>query len=188
MIRFEEDSRGLVLEYEVEFNDPEWVSKRLKQDGLDGEVNVCCGFTFQAADLLKSSPKRGTDNSNVGVLRFRFAAKDAGNSRIPGRDLWVRSRRADRDPRHPSGLECKTFVAERDIEVFPRIEKVMTGPGEIVVGGARMPRWRHLPQSAAGRISHPPSLLTIAAITRPLSKLVSRFECNQIAELGRLHD
>jgi hypothetical protein len=37
MIGFEEDSRGLVFEYEVEINDPEWVSKRLKQDG---EVTV----------------------------------------------------------------------------------------------------------------------------------------------------
>ena len=75
MIRFEEDSRRLVLEYEVEFNDPVWVSKRLKQDG---EVTVSCGFTFEDADLLKSSSKRGTDNSNVVVFRFRFAAKERG--------------------------------------------------------------------------------------------------------------
>jgi hypothetical protein len=35
---------------EVEFNDPEWVSKRLKEDG---EVTGSSGFTFEAADLLK---------------------------------------------------------------------------------------------------------------------------------------
>jgi hypothetical protein len=29
MIRFEEDSRGVVVEYEAELNDPEWVLKRL---------------------------------------------------------------------------------------------------------------------------------------------------------------
>ena len=37
-------------------------------------------------------------------------------------------------------LERKTFVAERNIGVFPRIEKVMTEPGDIVVGGARQDR------------------------------------------------
>jgi hypothetical protein len=57
MIRFEEGKRGLVLEYEVEFNDPEWVSKRLEDDG---EVTVSNGFTFEAADLLKVPSKRAT--------------------------------------------------------------------------------------------------------------------------------
>jgi hypothetical protein len=40
MISFEEDSRGLNLLFEVEFNDPEWVSKRLKDDGQAVTVTV----------------------------------------------------------------------------------------------------------------------------------------------------
>lgn len=77
MIRFEEDSPGLVLEYEVEFNDPQWVPTRLKQHG---EVTVSNGFTFEAADLLKPSSKRGAGPSDEGVFRFRFALKTAGYS------------------------------------------------------------------------------------------------------------
>jgi hypothetical protein len=37
-------------------------------------------------------------------------------------------------------LERKTFVAERNIRIFPRIEKVMQTSGEIVVGGLRQDR------------------------------------------------
>ncbi len=132
MIRFEEDSQGVVLEYEVEFNDPEWVSMRLKQDG---EVTVSNGFTFEAADLLKPYSKRSVGPSDEGVFRFRFALKEAGYYRIPGRVLGC-----SRDVLiaiQATRLERKTFVAERNIRVFPRIEKVMTSPGEIVVGGAR---------------------------------------------------
>ena len=69
MIRFEEGKRGLVLEYEVEFNDPEWVSKRLEDDG---EVTVSNGFTFEAADLLKVPSKRATRGPRA---KERFAKK-----------------------------------------------------------------------------------------------------------------
>jgi hypothetical protein len=37
-------------------------------------------------------------------------------------------------------LERKTFVADRNIRIFPRIEKVMQTFGEIVVGGSRQDR------------------------------------------------
>jgi hypothetical protein len=129
MISFEEHSRGLDLLYEVEFNDPEWVSKRLKDDG---EVTVSSGFTFEPADLLKAPSKRG---SGEPVFRFRFAEKKAGYYRIPGRILGcghdvliaVNSVR----------LERKTFIAERNIGIFPRIEKVKQTSGEIIVGGLR---------------------------------------------------
>ncbi|QOZ32736.1 hypothetical protein [Bradyrhizobium sp. CCBAU 53421] len=66
MISFEEDDRGLVLLYEVENNDPEWASKRLK-DG--GEVTVSNGFTFESADLLKAPSKRGGEEP---IYEFRF--------------------------------------------------------------------------------------------------------------------
>ena len=114
MIRFEEDSQGWVLEYEVEFNDPEWVSTRLKQDG---EVTVSNGFTFEAADLLKPSSKRGAGPSDEGVFRFRFALKEAGYYRIPGRVLGC-----NRDVLiaiQGTRLERKTFVAERNNQSFP---------------------------------------------------------------------
>jgi hypothetical protein len=129
MIRFEEDKGGLVLEYEVEFNDPEWVSKRLEDDG---EVTVSRGFTFERADLLKAPSKRG---SGEPVFRFRFAEKKAGYYRIPGRILGC-----DHDVLiavNGIRLERKTFVAERNIRIFPRIENVKPTCGEIVIGGSR---------------------------------------------------
>ncbi len=188
MIRFEEDSRGLFLEYEVEFNDPEWVSKRLKQDGEDGEVTVSCGFTFEAADLLKYSSKRGADNSNVGCFGFASRQKTPAIIGFRAAIFGCDRDNADRDPRHPSGLECKTFVAERNIEVFTRIEKVMTGPGEI---GRRRCAYAAMAPFAA--ISSGPKLSSAkpshnccnheTAVKNRLS-----VECNQIAELGRLHD
>src|SRR6266702_3857013 len=129
MISFKEDSRGLNLLYEVEFNDPEWVPKRLKDDG---EVTVSSGFTFEPADLLKAPSKRG---SGEPVFRFRFAEKKAGYYRIPGRILGC-----EHDVLiavNGIRLERKTFVAERNIRIFRRIEKVMPTSGEIVVGGSR---------------------------------------------------
>jgi hypothetical protein len=81
MIYFEEDDEGLILLYEVENNDPEWASKRLKDDG---EVTVSNGFTFKRADLLRPPPKRGDDDK---VYEFRFAERKAGYYRIAGRIL-----------------------------------------------------------------------------------------------------
>ncbi|KRQ15782.1 Shedu immune nuclease family protein [Bradyrhizobium manausense] len=132
MIGFEEDNRGLILEYKVENNDPEWASRRLKDDG---EVTVSSGFTFESADLLTAPSKRGAEEP---VYRFRFATKEAGYFRIPGRILGC-----DQDVLiADSGirLERKTFVAERNIRIFPRIEKVKQPFGEIVVGGSRQDR------------------------------------------------
>ena len=116
MISFEEDDRGLVLLYEVENNDPEWVSKRLK-DG--GEVTVSNGFTFESADLLKAPSKRGGEEP---IYEFRFAEKKAGYYRIPGRILGC-----DHDVLiavNGLRLERRTFIAERNTRIFPRIEKV----------------------------------------------------------------
>jgi hypothetical protein len=113
MISFEEDDRGLVLLYEVENNDPEWASERLKDDG---QVTVSNGFTFEPGDLLKA-PKRGGQDS---VYEFRFAEKKAGYYRTAGRVLGC-----DHDVLiavKGIHLERKTFVAERNIRIFPRIE------------------------------------------------------------------
>jgi hypothetical protein len=129
MISFEEDDRGLVLLYEVENNDPEWASERLKGDG---QVTVSNGFTFEPADLLSPPPKRGDDDK---VYEFRFAEKKEGYYRIPGRILGC-----DRDVLisvKGVRLERKTFIAERNVRIFPRIEKVKPTAREIVVGGSR---------------------------------------------------
>src|SRR5689334_22938281 len=115
MINFEEDDRGLILLYEVENNDPEWASERLKDDG---EVTVSNGFTFEPADLQKAPSKRSGEDP---VYEFRFAEKKAGYYRIAGRILGcnhdvliaVKGIR----------LERKTFIAERNVRIFPRIEK-----------------------------------------------------------------
>jgi Shedu protein SduA, C-terminal len=128
MISFEEDGRGLVLLYEVQNNDPEWASERLKDDG---EVTVSNGFTFEPADLL-NAPKRGGQDP---VYEFRFAEKQAGYYRIAGRVLGC-----DHDVLiavKGIRLERKTFIAERNIRIFPRIEKVKPASREIVVGGSR---------------------------------------------------
>jgi len=78
------------------------------------------------------APKRGGQDP---VYEFRFAEKQAGYYRIAGRVLGC-----DHDVLiavKGIRLERKTFVAERNIRIFPRIEKVMSPPGEVVVGGSR---------------------------------------------------
>lgn len=128
MISFQEDSQGLILVYEVENNDPEWASERLK---AEGEVTVSHGFTFEPADLRRA-PRRGGEDS---AYEFRFAKRKAGYYRIPGRILGC-----ERDVLievDSVRLERKTFVAERNIRIFPRVEKVKPTAGEIVVGGSR---------------------------------------------------
>jgi hypothetical protein len=129
MIYFEEDDKGLILLYEVENNDAEWASARLRDDG---EVTVSNGFTFEPADLLNPPPKRGDDNK---TYEFRFAERKAGYYRIAGRILGC-----DRDVLiavKGIRLERKTFIAERNVRIFPRIEKMKPTSREIVVGGSR---------------------------------------------------
>lgn len=131
MIHFEEDRRGLVLEYEPEFNDPSWVSSELKKNG---EVTISRGFTFKATDMLRatSTPR---DQPNEPVYRFRFARKEADYYRIPGRILGC-----DQDVlivNKGVPLDRRTFVAERNVGIFRRIAKVKNAPGDIVVGGSR---------------------------------------------------
>ena len=129
MISFEEDDRGVDLLYEVENNDPHWASERLKDDG---EVTISSGFTFEPADLLEAPTQTRPEER---TYRFRFAQREDDYYRVAGRVLGC-----DHDVLmgiNSVRLERKTFVAERNIRIFPRIEKVKPSPGEIVVGGSR---------------------------------------------------
>jgi hypothetical protein len=129
MIDFEDDDRGLVLLYEVENNDTNWVSEKLR---VSGEVTVSHGFTFERADLLRPPSRRRDEEP---VYKFRFAIRRAGYYRIPGRVLGCDCDVLISDIDVP--IERKTFIAERNIRIFRRIEKVTKPSHEIVVGGSR---------------------------------------------------
>ncbi len=129
MVYFDADERGLILEYEPEFNSPSWVSDELKEKG---EVTVSRAFTFVTRDLLNRRSKRTDEDP---IYRFRFAKREAGYFRIPGRvlgcehDVLISSTEIS--------FERKTFVAERNVGIFRRVARVMEADGEIVVGGDR---------------------------------------------------
>lgn len=129
MVYFDADGRGLILEYEPEFNSPSWVSDELKEKG---EVTVSRAFTFVTRDLLKRRSKRTDEES---IYRFRFAIKEAGYYRIPGRVLGCEQDVLISDKE--VSFERKTFVAERNVGIFRRVARVMEAEGEIVVGGDR---------------------------------------------------
>lgn len=119
------------MDYQPELNNAAWVSREL---AAFGEVTVSRGFTFTNDDLIEGPPEQPEDEPSEPFFRFRFATREAGYFRIPGRilgisnDVWI----ADE-----MWLERKLFIAERNVGIFRRIAKLKGSDTAIVVGGSR---------------------------------------------------
>jgi hypothetical protein len=72
------------------------------------------------SDLIKG-PTSESDEADEPIFRFRFAVREKGYFRIPGRILGVKNDVLIAD--EGITLDRKLFVAERNVGIFRRIAK-----------------------------------------------------------------
>lgn len=132
MISFDVERRRVILEYEPEFSDASWVLKELK---AGHEVTVSRAFTFKKSDLISGGVDTEDEDTDVPVVRFRFATRTDGYFRIAGRILGISNNVQIAD--QGITLERKLFVAERNVGIFRRVAKIKQDDADIVIGGSR---------------------------------------------------
>lgn len=126
MIELSKQKNQLLLTYQPDrFNDVRWLDDKLQQDG---EVTLRHTFTFTPADLLS---KTDTSNeSDDGERTFLLGTLQDGYYKINKDILGLK---------HDLMLEANmrfsagTFIAQREISVFRRIDELVDEP--IIVGG-----------------------------------------------------
>jgi hypothetical protein len=135
LIDFKIQKHRVIFEYISEFGSNTWALKELRESG---RVQISRAFRFQQSDLsdadrlLGQDATRDAEIDDQEVLRFRFAETKKGYHRIAGRllgirnDVWIQQDTVE--------LERKTFVAERNINIFGRIAKLKGDESPIVVG------------------------------------------------------
>lgn len=122
MIRFSKQNNQLLLIYQADrFNDARWLDDKLQEDG---EVTLRRTFTFTSSDLV--SQQEPSDDERVfllGVLEdgYYIISKDTLGLK---HDLQLEANMK---------IEPKSFIAQRDISVFRKIDDLIDEP--IVVGG-----------------------------------------------------
>lgn len=135
MIDFKIQRSRVIFAYTSEFGSNAWVLSELRKSG---HVQISRIFRFQQSDLsdadrlLGQDATRDAEIDDQEMLRFRFAETKKGYHRIAGRllgirnDVWLQQDAVE--------LKRKTFVAERNINVFGRIAKLKEDDSPIIVG------------------------------------------------------
>jgi len=120
------EENQLLLTYQPDrFNDARWLDEKLRQDG---EVTLRRTFTFTGADLL--TPSASSEERDDSERIFLLGLLEDGYYKINGDVLSLKH-----DLLLDSGMTLvpSTFIAQRDISVFRRIDELIDEP--IVVGG-----------------------------------------------------
>lgn len=123
MIEFREENNEVILSYSSEYPGPAWAYHELDKSG---EVTVSKAFTFTKQELLSSFDKNNEDESVVFKVAFRegeYYCFPKGILSLEN-DLYIHE---------DIKLERKLFVAERGISIFPKIDRMVTGP--LYLGG-----------------------------------------------------
>lgn len=126
MISIFAEENQLLLTYQPDrFNDARWLDEKLRQDG---EVTLRRTFTFTGADLL--TPSASSEERDDSERIFLLGLLEDGYYKINGDVLGLKH-----DLLLDSGMTLvpSTFIAQRDISVFRRIDELIDEP--IVVGG-----------------------------------------------------
>lgn len=126
MISIFAEENQLLLTYQPDrFNDARWLDEKLRQDG---EVTLRRTFTFTGANLLtpSASSEEGDDSERI----FLLGLLEDGYYKINGDVLGLKH---DLLLDRGMTLVPSTFIAQRDISVFRRIDELIDEP--IVVGG-----------------------------------------------------
>jgi hypothetical protein len=125
MIKFIKGDDQLLLFYQPSGNfDQDFVGQKLKDDG---EVTIRKVFTFERADLVEPTEPNEFDE---GEHSFVFGVAEGNYYRINSRILDLKH---DLLIWKQMPLSHKTFVANRDISIFGRIDTLVEEP--IVIGG-----------------------------------------------------
>ena len=124
MIKLSKQENQLLLNYQPDrFNDARWLDDKLQQDG---EVTLRHTFSFTPGDLT-SAPSEDEDD---GKRTFKLAVLQDGYYRINKHVLGIKH-----DLLLDAGMKLGsgTFIAQRNISVFRRIDELIDEP--IIVGG-----------------------------------------------------
>lgn len=124
MIALEDHGSQVVLVYAPDSFGPTWLDRKLE---YEGHATLSHAFTVQKADLLN----RGSDDDDD-VRRFVIGGVD-GEYRTLRKD--VLGLKDDLLIAASLPIERKTFVAERNISIFRRIDELVDE--QIAVGGSR---------------------------------------------------
>ncbi|GGE43200.1 hypothetical protein GCM10007421_16770 [Halopseudomonas oceani] len=126
MISIFAEENQLLLTYQPDrFNDARWLDEKLRQDG---EVTLRRTFTFTGADLLTQSASSEERDDSERI--FLLGLLEDGYYKINGDVLGLKH---DLLLDRGMTLVPSTFIAQRDISVFRRIDELIDEP--IVVGG-----------------------------------------------------
>jgi hypothetical protein len=123
MIEFREIDNKVILSYSSEYPDSAWVYHELDEKG---QVTISKAFKFTRNELISSQDKENED----APIEFEVAKRKGEYYRFPKdilsleHDLYIHE-----DVR----LERKLFVAERNISIFPKIDRMVAR--SIYVGG-----------------------------------------------------
>jgi hypothetical protein len=138
VITFFEAADELILHYYSDYVEAGWIDSSLKQKG---EVHIRKVFTFGPDDVFEGSRDKGggsdvdsdlLDEGSPDFKDFRIGVADGGYWRLHARVLGLRQDvLVARSVRLTAGM----FVAERNISVFGRMERVARR--QIVIGGER---------------------------------------------------
>jgi hypothetical protein len=115
----------LLLIYQPGFNDARWLDERLDQDGT---VTIRRTFTFTGADLVSQVAQTDEDDDDERI--FVLGVLEGGYYKVSREILGLKH---DLMLNSAMKLEPGTFIAQRDISVFRRINELIDEP--IIVGG-----------------------------------------------------
>ncbi len=124
MIEISEDDNRLLLIYKPDrFNDAGWLDKKLQEDA---SVTLRRTFTFTSADLVFQAVQSEEDDERI----FGLGILEDGYYKVSKEILGLKH-----DLMLDSGMNLVpgTFIAQRDISVFRRIDELIDEP--IIVGG-----------------------------------------------------
>ncbi|MCZ2114625.1 MAG: DUF4263 domain-containing protein [Anaerolineae bacterium] len=127
MIKISKKNDRLLLIYQPDrFNDARWLDERLEQDG---NTTLRRTFTFTNADLFSQAAQSDTDIDDERRI-FTLGILEEGYYKVSKEILGLKH---DLMLDSAMKLELGTFIAQRDISVFRRIDELIDEP--IIVGG-----------------------------------------------------
>jgi hypothetical protein len=143
VITFEGSGGQVVLVYSPEQSGPSWLDNKLDSEG---DVTLSRTFTVRKEDLRGRAGQDDLDDIDEDIRRFAIGTIEDGYRTIRKDVLGLKH---DLLIAASVGLRHQTFVAERNISVFRRIDELIDE--QIVVGG---PRLGAIPEEEFARLLH----------------------------------
>jgi Domain of unknown function (DUF4263) len=143
MIAFDDSGGQVVLVYSPERSGPSWLDDKFESES---DVTLSRTFTVRKEDLLGRASQDDLDYFDEDVRRFVIGTVEDEYRTIRKDVLGLKH---DLLIDVSVGLRRQTFIAERDISIFRRIDELVDE--QIVVGG---PRLGAIPEDEFARLLH----------------------------------